>query len=146
MFENLQLRLSLPASPISNPYPSNQGIPRLPLPRRMRRRPAVPYLIVSFTVFTLIAIAYFRSSAHIIHGAEIDGKGGWTDWGEWGDMADIVDRFGTGLGRGKEMLGLDVCSGWDPLAAETDDPEGCLKARQFRQVQRVLIREEKREQ
>lgn len=35
----------------------------------------------------------------------------------------------------------DECKGWDPEGAVDDDPPGCLKARQYRQVQRVLARE-----
>lgn len=33
------------------------------------------------------------------------------------------------------------CIGWDPAADSKDDPVGCLKARQYRQVQAVLKRE-----
>jgi hypothetical protein len=33
------------------------------------------------------------------------------------------------------------CIGWDPAADPKDDPVGCLKARQYRQVQVVLKRE-----
>lgn len=61
-------------------------------------------------------------------------------------MADIADRFGTSVERGKAILGFDACLGWDPKGGEERDPKGCLRARQFRQVQRVLQREEKGEQ
>ncbi|KAI9638396.1 uncharacterized protein MKK02DRAFT_10347, partial [Dioszegia hungarica] len=37
------------------------------------------------------------------------------------------------------------CRGWDPEQGEENDPEGCLRARQYRQVQRVLRRENLRE-
>jgi len=35
----------------------------------------------------------------------------------------------------------DACEGWDPDGSVEDDPVECLKARQYRQVQRVLERE-----
>ncbi|KAK8869891.1 hypothetical protein IAR55_000459 [Kwoniella newhampshirensis] len=37
------------------------------------------------------------------------------------------------------------CVGWDPDLNEENDPVGCLKAKQYRQTQRVLAREEKGE-
>jgi hypothetical protein len=38
------------------------------------------------------------------------------------------------------------CWGWDPDMPEEMDPRGCLRARQYRQVMRVLEREKKAEQ
>lgn len=37
---------------------------------------------------------------------------------------------------------VDHCAGWDPEAPEEEDPVRCLKARQYRQVKRVLEREQ----
>ena len=34
------------------------------------------------------------------------------------------------------------CRSWDPDLPEEEDPEGCLKAKQYRQTMRVLEREE----
>lgn len=39
-------------------------------------------------------------------------------------------------------LTVDHCAGWDPEAPEEEDPVRCLRARQYRQVQRVLEREQ----
>ena len=40
----------------------------------------------------------------------------------------------------------DGCAAWNPLYPKQDDPEACTRARQYRQVQRVLEGEERGEQ
>ena len=44
---------------------------------------------------------------------------------------------GSNFGGGEEW----GCRGWDPEGPEELDPEGCLKARQYRQTMKVLSRE-----
>lgn len=33
----------------------------------------------------------------------------------------------------------DACAGWDPHASEENDPPGCLRARQLRQIQKLRV-------
>ena len=40
----------------------------------------------------------------------------------------------------------DGCAAWNPLYPKQDDPEACTRARQYRQVQRVLEGQERAEQ
>lgn len=48
--------------------------------------------------------------------------------------------------KGKSIVGIGACAGWDPSNAEELDPPKCRRARQYRQVQNVLAREIKGEQ
>ena len=56
---------------------------------------------------------------------------------------------GTGIGDSEGLVWVEKvkewgwgCRGWDPELSESEDPEGCIKAKQYRQTMRVLEREE----
>jgi hypothetical protein len=137
MLDRLQLCLSLPTSS-SGP----KDISRSTRSGGRARRPPFSFLIIVFGVILFVSITLLRAHdvpAELGSGDEVNRA----DWGEWGDMADIANRFETGFEKGREMLGMGACTGWDPLRDEQGDPAGCLKAKQYRQVQRVLRREEK---
>lgn len=55
-------------------------------------------------------------------------------------------KEGLGLGLGWLPIEKIGCWGWDPAGPEEMDPKGCLRARQYRQVMRVLERERRAEQ
>jgi hypothetical protein len=134
MFDTFQLRLSLPSlSPTA-------ATSRSALPGRRARRPPFSFLIIAFGILLVVSVTFLRPhDADAALGPSDEAL--WTNWGEWGDMTDIMDRFGTGVEKGKDILGLGACAGWDPLKDEERDPVGCLRAKQYRQVQRVLKRE-----
>jgi hypothetical protein len=61
----------------------------------------------------------------------------------WSDNDDGLGRK-VWIERISEWKG--GCRGWDPDRPEEEDPEQCMKARQYRQTMRVLEREERAEQ
>ena len=76
---------------------------------------------------------------------ESPGSGGWVHGVKQGLGLDLKGWFPIEkLGK----MGEDGwrCWGWDPARPEEMDPEGCLRARQYRQVMRVLERERRAEQ
>lgn len=43
---------------------------------------------------------------------------------------------------GKEKLGLHACSGWTPDTPVENDPPGCLRARQWRELEHLLEKDD----
>jgi len=110
---------------------------------RKRQRYIILFLTLIFAYLTLSFIShqpnstaaetidyYLSSAKQALHG----GVKGWqgSDWGFWGDAID------GGVGG----MGNEGCGAWVPEHDEIKDPEDCLMARQYRQVARVLAREE----
>lgn len=67
----------------------------------------------------------------------VAGSGGW--------VHGMKEGLGSGL-KGWLPTQKIGCWGWDPARPEDMDPKGCLRARQYRQVMRVLEREQRAEQ
>lgn len=150
MFRPFQFRIRLPPSPdpSGSTYTSRSSLFRF----RPTRRPPFAVLILAFTLLSGIyfTVLHTHPTGHLYtastDAASNDAPGGWGEWVEWGELGDIGSRLGSTFEKGKEVLGVGSCRGWDPEQGEENDPEGCLRARQYRQVQRVLRRENLREQ
>ncbi|WVQ78016.1 hypothetical protein IAT38_000097 [Cryptococcus sp. DSM 104549] len=114
--------------------PRQGSPPPRPLPRpRFRRHRNTYLLLISLAASLIIYTGLTHSSGPSFDAAS---------WGGQQDWAAMVEEWlPTGGGEGEKR----ECKGWDPEKPEEQDPVGCLKARQWRQTQRVLEREIKKE-
>ena len=105
-------------------------------PRYIRRRINVG--IIALTACILILIGWHRPTRDCVGGYAKHGKEAATSW---------LDEQQYGLKSKYWVERMDEwkghCRDWDPDNSEEEDPESCLKARQYRQTMRVLEREEK---
>lgn len=118
--------LPLSASNSSSPLSPTPPVSRTLLPRRNR------YTLLSILLLTIPTILFLASR----HQSPVNYGASWTGNSE-GTRMVWVEKV-------KEWTG--GCRSWDPESPEDDDPEGCMKARQYRQTMRVLAREEKADQ
>jgi len=122
---------------------------------RSRRRisTVVKFLFSLTALFTVL----FFSAQHddgvstIIDQGRTALKGDWAIWrgmagSTTGEELWLANMDHVTASHENDMGGEAECEYWDPERDEVDDPVGCLKARQYRQTQRVLEREEKAEQ
>ena len=94
----------------------------------LRKTPRIPstYLLLSLVV----CLTFFLIAAQNLSPASAVGLKSWS--------SALAEQWNVGAGN--------KCSGWDPDAPEEADPKDCLRARRYRQTQRVLEREIKGEQ
>jgi hypothetical protein len=108
-------------------------------PRYIRRRINVG--IIALTACILILIGWHRPTRDRVGGYAKYSKEAVSNWS---------DEQQDGLGSKYWMERMDEwkghCRDWDPDNPEEEDPEFCLKAKQYRQTMRVLEREEKADQ
>ncbi|OCF39474.1 hypothetical protein I317_06749 [Kwoniella heveanensis CBS 569] len=119
-----------------------------PLARSLsQRRTLVIYIIVFFLILFSLGLLHpdvrSESAEHLSR---------FKDWGH--DQAlNLFDGLEDERWASKVKGWLELedggyvkekkeCRGWDPQVDEAMDPEGCLKAKQYRQTMRVLAREE----
>ncbi|WVQ78011.1 hypothetical protein IAT38_000092 [Cryptococcus sp. DSM 104549] len=144
--------------PLPQSSPSSSPSPLRTAPPSFRRRgctlPRRPYLLL-IPVALIIALASL-SRLHPYTASVVDDHlGHLKEWWE-ADSLD-GDEWGAAAGSGVAWLPAGweqehgaakesaECEGWDPETAEENDPEGCLKARQYRQTRRVFEREKRGE-
>ena len=65
----------------------------------------------------------------IVHYADREGQAG----------SDVLKNADSSAAKDLDVLS---CDAWDPSAPEVEDPPGCLKAKQYRQTEKCLQREE----
>ena len=124
-------------------------------PSRSRRRvsTAVKFLLFLTALFSLLLLSVTNDgsvTSFVDHGRTALSK----DWSIWRDMSRVAQGDEVWLENMDDLTAshatsgdLEVeCEGWVPEGDEAEDPAGCLRARQYRQTQRVLAREEKAEQ
>ena len=111
-------------SPLSPSAPPIRAL----LPRRNR------YTLLSILLVAIPTILFVASR----HRSEVD------EYVKYGQ-----DRLSGWTGESEGIIWVEKvkdwsqgCRGWDPDSPEEEDPEGCLKAKQYRQTMRVLEREE----
>ena len=156
----LQLRFSVPS-----PSPNHSSTFRLPSTSRSRRRFTLLVLFACFALLISLSILILQTASHA--NAQVDNllssskkriKGWSDDWSTWrvgkedtiGNEEAWLESIGDVVASHEDDMVVgnieESCHGWDPEADEKDDPVDCLRSRQYRQVQRVLAREEKAEQ
>jgi hypothetical protein len=108
-------------------------------PRYIRRR--INIIIIALTACILFLIGW--------HPPTRDRVGGYAKYGKEA-VSNWSDEQQDGLGSKYWMERMDEwkghCRDWDPDNPEEEDPESCLKAKQYRQTIRVLEREERADQ
>ena len=124
-YQALPVSNSRSNSPLSPPPPLSRNI----LPRRNR------YTLLSILLLTIPTILFLASRHHSQVDQYVSAGVSWRGDSEGGMLW---------LEKLKEWSG--GCRGWDPDLPEDQDPEGCIKAKQYRQTMRVLAREEKADQ
>ncbi len=118
------IRLSLASNPLSHPETSHRSFRQRSLfvSRSLWRRHRVYlWLIFYLLLLTILHVSLYPES----------------------QVGALIRRQIELVLSEREEPG---CLNWDPADDEIDDPRGCLKASQYRQVSEVLAREERGEQ
>jgi hypothetical protein len=105
-------------------------------PRFSRRRVHIAILVL--TAVTILFVGWHTPTRDRVGEYAQYGKEVATSWtGDGLKQKYWLERMDEWKGK---------CKGWDPEKPEEEDPEFCLKAKQYRQTMRVLEREEKAKQ
>lgn len=123
MSSSFRIRIPLASRGVEyQPLPISTPVSPTRLPRRNR------WTLLAFcTLITVILLVITRPTPQALR------------LREYGNHSVWVEKV-------KQWTGADSCKGWDPDLPEDEDPEGCMRARQYRQTIRVLEREERAEQ
>jgi hypothetical protein len=136
-----------------SPIHSRVHTPRLSRSARRRYRTALIVVTLALAILsgTLLFLRTTSSAAVTIDSFFTSTRTVWAGATQgWQDVWDTNRKMGEAGWAEDEVdipdVDIGMCEGWSPDGEEDDDPEGCLTARQYRQVSRVLAREEKAEQ
>ncbi|WVQ78012.1 hypothetical protein IAT38_000093 [Cryptococcus sp. DSM 104549] len=110
--------------------------PPLIVPRRLRKSHLYLLILSALTLLFFSPRAFTPSGQS--YGLRIWDSARLGSGGQW---SSVMQGW---LPHGEAQESKE-CKGWDPEKPEEEDPVGCLKARQWRQTQRVIEREIKKE-
>lgn len=91
----------------------------------------VTFIAVAFLILATVSLTQLDSpGAKLLPAVDVSGY-----------TAHASNLLGHYVEKSKDIIGVGPCAGWNPSNGEESDPARCLRARQYRQVQRTLARE-----